>query len=200
MCSPHDNGVNRLGQFIPNAAGLQALDGAERLFHLFVGSESRHLKLFGPPSRDLKHSGHWKLDVQICEGPATVDDWRGHLAGRFILAVFPQLANETCNFGCIGIVNFDPTHANISERIKRLNLPLTPYADVIGGLRLFAHFSEPIQVKLIKAMLRKLAKRLGLKTFKVFPSDKGADHDLLRAVPMPYGPTWEGHWSGDRIN
>lgn len=183
------DGTDRQTNNSTREGGTQADSAAERLFHLFVGNERRHVKGSGPAVWD-KEKNKWSLSVTTYEGPATVDHWQQHLDQKYILSIIPLLDDGKCLFACLDVDDYEISYIDICDCIARLKLPLLPCVSKSTGLHVFVFLKEPIPAKLLRPALQIWASLLGLKKFEIFPTNDGTSGDFSRAIAMPYGATW----------
>jgi hypothetical protein len=172
----------------------QDVNAAARLCEFFLGNKDRHVRGFGPPTRDeQKHK--WKLDYSTYDKPVTLAHWRDHLNGstsKYILTIIPLLNDGTCYFAGIDVDEYELDYHQICRSIETHKFPLLAFVSKSGGLHLFVFFKEPTPATIIVPCLHYMAKQLGLKKYEIFPSSPTTKPgEYTKAINMPYGNTWD---------
>jgi hypothetical protein len=167
---------------------------AEALFNLFKGNTRRYVKNEGPPIKEISAKGEdkWKLKVITCDEVVTLDLWKQHLSGEFILSIIPRLDNGMCWFACIDYDRYQIDYQQICQHIRDFNLPLLPLVSKSSGLHLFIFFREPVSADQAIRALHYMAGKLGFAKgeYEIFPTSANGS-EFCRAVAMPYGAQWD---------
>jgi len=173
----------------------------EKFFELFKGLHRAHgtSKITGKNEKSNKVKADYKM---VRSGP-TVELWEKHLAGEYSIGVVPIMEDATCVFGAIDIDVYPLDIAEISEKIKELNLPLIPCATKSGGVHAYLFLKEPLLAKDVRDHLYEWSSELGYPGVEVFPKQRNLSGptDNGNFINMPYfGDTKKAFVDGDFID
>lgn len=136
---------------------------------LFAGFERQH-GTHGVP--DLDPNGlKWgiKRTAKTLNGPATLEMWEDHIAGKKPLGIVPIRQDNTCTWGSIDIDQYDADIVEIVRKVEDAKLPLVPVRSKSGGLHLFIFFAEPVDAVAAQGVLRDIAASIGFAGSEIFP-------------------------------
>lgn len=162
---------------------------------LFEGSPDAH----GTYSMERATAVAGKVEIKssalTIRAPASEELWDAHLEGVTPLGVIPLRRDDTIVWGCGDVDDYTVNHAELVDKVKRLNLPLVLTKSKSGGAHLFLFLSSPTSPAVVQVWFRHQMARLGYGDCEVFPKqtrilrEKG---DLGNWIVMPYlGKTQE---------
>jgi hypothetical protein len=152
---------------------------------LFVGFD----KAYGQYEiKRANEKGKLEGKASTVQGAVTKELWNGHLAGTGPgLGVIPLLADNTVRWACIDIDKYGINHAELEQKIKKLDLPLIVAKSKSGGAHCLTFFKEPAPAKEVREVLKNYAAALGYGGCEVFPKQTTRDDDGMgNWLNMPY--------------
>jgi hypothetical protein len=130
-----------------------------------------------------------KKTARTLRDPPTAELWLAHLEGRRPLGIVPISEQGTCWWGVIDIDSYTVVHAELAERLHKLDLPLLVCRSKSGGAHLFVFLSEPTPAALLVEKLREIAAALGFGESEIFPKQTevlSSRGDTGNWLNMPY--------------
>lgn len=130
-----------------------------------------------------------KASAKTLREPVTVQLWERHLAGDLPIGIIPIRDNFTCLWGVIDVDQYDLSHSEIVDTVKKEELPLILCRSKSGGAHLFLFMAEPVSAELMRTKLAELAAILGYGSSEIFPKQTNVmleRGDLGSWLNMPY--------------
>lgn len=115
------------------------------------------------------------------------DDIIHHFEGKRGVGVCPITSNNTINFACIDIDDYECDIERIDNDINALNLPLIICKSKSNGLHLFLFIEETKNIKKTLEILEFYAKKLKLNKYELFPKQNYLDKNSIgNTINLPY--------------
>ncbi len=156
-------------------------DQLRRFQALYVGSDFTH--------------GVWHIDrttkqAETEHGPATVEHFTQHFAGRVGLGLVPLVGLNRCRFAAIDIDVDTVDHGELYRHVQRRRMPLSVCRSKSGGAHLYLFLPDPgVDAAHIRARLARWAAVLGYPTAEVFPKQDAIDPSKKKYgnwINLPY--------------
>jgi hypothetical protein len=160
---------------------------AERMARLFAsGSPVHYVADFLNATRDA--SDKLVPVYRRVDGPATLEDFERHLAGKIGLLVVPTDAAGVSHWGAIDHDDYPVDHPALARRVAALKLPLSVNRSKSGGAHLYFFPKAPMPTRVLRERLVGFAATLGFpaKT-EIFPKQDRSTIDAPgNGINLPY--------------
>ena len=157
----------------------------QKFYELFRGLDRGHGHY--DLSKSVNEGNKKKGRAMFVTGPATVESWADHLAGKSGLGIVPIRDDSTVVWGAIDVDTYSIDLPALSKKLKET--PLLVCRSKSGGAHIFCFASEPIPAKLMQERLSRAAAALGYGGVEIFPkqtellAERG---DIGNWLNMPY--------------
>lgn len=159
---------------------MTASTDAARFAELFGGDRANGFK---PDMRRADDSGKVvPAAPHRWTAPPSEELWADHLAGSLGLGVYAEGQDGRTLWGHLDVDDYEIVHAELVQRAEAQKLPVVVCRTKSGGARVFVFFAEPQPVADVRAMMRDVARVLGL----VMKEDGGKTEVVTGNVWMPY--------------
>ncbi len=139
----------------------------------FAALFSGHDRFHGLYDNVIERQDNGKIkgkDNLTVRRPVTAELYERHLAGLNGLGICPIHADSTATFGAVDLDVYDGlSHADLVNKLARLNLPAVVCRSKSGGAHCYLFASEPIPAALMRARLKEIASALGHDSAEIFP-------------------------------
>jgi len=160
---------------------------AQEFYNLFKGSDIAHgtYTIKSERGADGKKQG----TAKVIREPTTVDMWEDHLKGGTGLGIIPITSENTCLWGAIDIDQYDVSHKDLINVLKKNKIPAVVGRTKSGGAHVWIFLTAPIEAEDMQRKLTELSAALGYSGSEIFPKqttillDRGDTGNFLN---MPY--------------
>ena len=160
---------------------------AQEFYNLFKGSDIAHgtYTIKSERGADGKKQG----TAKVIREPTTVDMWEDHLKGGTGLGIIPITSENTCLWGAIDIDQYDVSHKDLINVLKKNKIPAVVGRTKSGGAHVWIFLTAPIEAEEMQRKLTELSAALGYSGSEIFPKqttillDRGDTGNFLN---MPY--------------
>ena len=158
----------------------------KRLLEVFRGSGVAHGRTtVGRTGRN----GKAEAKSKVVREPLTEEAVRLHIEGTQGIGSIPINSDNMCRFGALDIDTYDLNHKALSEKLKKLKLPLFHCRSKSGGAHLFLFLKDWEPAALVREYLMEMSIALGFSGCEIFPKqDKilAVRGDVGNFINMPY--------------
>ena len=158
----------------------------KRLLEVFRGSGVAHGRTtVGRTGRN----GKAEAKSKVVREPLTEEAVRLHIEGTQGIGSIPINSDNMCRFGALDIDTYDLNHKALSEKLKKLKLPLFHCRSKSGGAHLFLFLKDWEPAALVREYLMEMSIALGFSGCEIFPKqDKilAERGDVGNFINMPY--------------
>ena len=158
----------------------------KRLLEVFRGSSVAHGRTtVGRTGRN----GKAEAKSKVVREPLTEEAVRLHIEGTQGIGSIPINSDNMCRFGALDIDTYDLNHKALSEKLKKLKLPLFHCRSKSGGAHLFLFLKDWEPAALVREYLMEMSIALGFSGCEIFPKqDKilAERGDVGNFINMPY--------------
>ena len=163
------------------------MDLAQAFFDLFKGSDIAHGTFVVNSNRvtDGKKQGIAK----VIREPTTIKMWEEHLKGGTGVGIIPIKSDNLCHWGAIDIDQYDVSHKELVENLRKNKIPAVVGRTKSGGAHVWIFLSVPIEAADMQRRMTELSASLGYAGSEIFPKqttillDRGDTGNFLN---MPY--------------
>ena len=160
---------------------------AQEFYNLFKGSDIAHgtYTIKSERGADGKKQG----TAKVIREPTTVDMWEDHLKGGTGLGIIPITSENTCLWGAIDIDQYDVSHKDLINVLKKNKIPAVVGRTKSGGAQGWIFLTAHIEADEMQRKLTELSAALGYSGSEIFPKqttillDRGDTGNFLN---MPY--------------
>ena len=158
----------------------------KRLLEVFRGSSVAHGRTtVGRTGRN----GKAEAKSKVVREPLTEEAVRLHIEGAQGIGSIPINSDNMCRFGALDIDTYDLNHKALSDKLKKLKLPLFHCRSKSGGAHLFLFLKDWEPAALVREYLMEMSIALGFSGCEIFPKqDKilAERGDVGNFINMPY--------------
>ena len=144
---------------------MTEMSNALRFMKLFKGY-SQAFGTYNPSA--LGGEGKQKPDYHTNKKPATAENFDKHLTGKRPISIYPLDDNERVSFAAIDIDQYPIDHADISNKIQNLKLPLVVCNSKSNGAHIYVFFREPEGPEIAISLLKRISAYLGYPEAEIF--------------------------------
>ena len=105
---------------------------AERMFHVYAGADRSHF-IADLSCPEIRPNGKRVPKYRKVPGPATIAEFKAHLAGKCGLLGVPVSESGTTSWGKIDIDDYKLDLTAIARKVSKLGLPLIVERSKSGG-------------------------------------------------------------------
>ena len=145
---------------------MTEMSDALRFMGLFRGY-SQAYGTYNPSG--LGGEGKQKPKYSTEKSPATVQNFDEHITGKQPIGIYPLDDNDRVSFAAIDIDRYPIDHADISNKLQNLKLPLVVCNSKSNGAHIYVFFREPEGPEIVISLLKRVSAYLGYPEAEIFP-------------------------------
>jgi hypothetical protein len=166
---------------------MSAIATAQRMMRIFRGYEATH---YFADFLNVTRKANGKLVPEYGKviGPATLEEFEAHLAGRKGLLIVPVTPEGVAYWGKIDVDDYKIDPVRVASSIKAHKLPLVVERTKSGGVHLAFYPRKPWVGDKLREKLAEWAAELGFARAEIFPKQDKLDpaKDSGSCINLPY--------------